>query len=82
MTFINYDDADEIAIERAVAGDGISLRQLTRVEQLEAVRQLTERGESLSKIARRLATSTATVSRRRAALHEARVNCRASSRPR
>lgn len=64
----DFHDVDEIAIERALAGDGIALAQLTQAEQLEVVRQLTEQGESIADIAARLATSTATVSRRRAAL--------------
>jgi DNA-binding NarL/FixJ family response regulator len=65
---VEFDDLDEIAIERALIGDGIALAQLTRVEQLEVVRRLTEQGQSIADIAARLATSTATVSRRRASL--------------
>ena len=62
------DDLDEIAIERALAGDGIGLAQLTRAEQDEAVRRLTEHGRSLREIAELLATTTRTISRRRKAL--------------
>jgi DNA-binding NarL/FixJ family response regulator len=64
----DFDDVDEIAVERALVGDGVALAQLTQAEQLEVVRRLTEQGESIADIAARLATSTATVSRRRAAL--------------
>lgn len=67
-TAVAPDDVDEIAIERALSGDGIALAQLTHAEQLEVVRRLTEQGQSIADIAARLATSTATVSRRRAAL--------------
>ena len=62
------DVLDEIAIERALAGDGIGLAQLTRAEQDEAVRRLTEHGRSLREIADLLATTTRTISRRRKAL--------------
>jgi len=62
------DVLDEIAIERALAGDGIGLAQLTRAEQDEAVRRLTEHGRSLREIAELLATTTRTISRRRKAL--------------
>lgn len=58
-------DLDEIAVERAVAGDGMRLQDLTPAEQTEAVRRLTERGQSIRDIADQLATSTGTVSRRR-----------------
>ncbi len=40
------EDLDEIAIERAVTGDGIRLKNLTPAEQHEAVRRLTARGKS------------------------------------
>ncbi|WP_375502668.1 helix-turn-helix domain containing protein [uncultured Jatrophihabitans sp.] len=59
------DDLDEIAIERAVIGDGIRLEQLTPAEQEEVVRQLTERGKSIRHIAGQLSTTKRTVSRRR-----------------
>jgi hypothetical protein len=61
----NPNDLDEIAIERAVAGDGIRLDDLTRAEQAEVVRRLTERGKSIRDIADQLATTKRTVSRRR-----------------
>jgi DNA-binding NarL/FixJ family response regulator len=63
-------ELDHVAIERAVAGDGVALHQLNVAEQLEVVRRLTQRGLSLEQIAARLATSTATVSRRRAQLRD------------
>lgn len=44
---IDVEDPDEIAIERAVAGDGVLLAQLTPAEQDEVVRRLTERGKSI-----------------------------------
>jgi hypothetical protein len=59
----NPDDLDEIAIERAIAGD--TQVRLTDAEQREVVRQLTERGRSIRVIAELLATSKRTVSRRR-----------------
>jgi len=59
------DEIDEVAVERAVAGDGIRLVQLTPTEQTEVVRRLTHRGASLRDIATQLATTTRTVSRRR-----------------
>ncbi|MHA3700717.1 hypothetical protein ACXR2U_00915 [Jatrophihabitans sp. YIM 134969] len=65
------DDIDEIAVERALAGDGIRLEQLTRNEQYEVVRRLTERGESIRAIADRLGTTMRTVSRRRHAVARA-----------
>jgi len=58
-------DIDEIAVERAVAGDGIHLARLTPAEQTEVVRRLTAHGASLRDIAAQLATTTRTVSRRR-----------------
>jgi hypothetical protein len=60
-------DIDEIAVERAVAGDGIRLDDLTHAEQAEVVRRLTERGKSIRDIADQLATTKRTVSRRREA---------------
>jgi hypothetical protein len=62
----NPHDIDEIAVDRAVAGDGIRLAQLTPAEQTEAVRRLTERGKSIRDIAEQLRTTKRTVSRRRA----------------
>jgi AraC-like DNA-binding protein len=59
------DDLDEIAIERAVAGDHIRLAELTPAEQAEVVRRLTERGKSIRDIADQLATTKRTISRRR-----------------
>jgi DNA-binding NarL/FixJ family response regulator len=65
------DDLDEIAIERAVAGDGMRLEHLTIAEQKEVVRRLTEQGKSIRDIADQLATTKRTVSRRRIATHAA-----------
>lgn len=66
------DDAlDEIAIERALAGDGVRLQHLTLAEQEEVVRRLTERGKSIRDIAEQLATTTRTISRRRASIRAA-----------
>ena len=65
------DELDEIAIERAVAGDGLRLEHLTLAEQNEVVRRLTERGKSIRDIADQLATTKRTVSRRRLAAHAA-----------
>ncbi len=65
---VNANDIDEIAVQRAVAGDGIQLRDLTNAEQTEAVRRLTEHGKSIRDIAELLATTTRTVSRRRGTL--------------
>ncbi len=65
------DDMDEIAIERALAGDGIRLEHLSIAEQNEVVRRLTERGKSIRDIAEQLATTKRTVSRRRLAAHAA-----------
>jgi hypothetical protein len=59
------DYLDEIAIELAVAGEGIRLDRLTPAEQDEVVRRLTNRGSSIRDIAAQLATTTRTVSRRR-----------------
>jgi hypothetical protein len=61
-----YTDVDEIAIERALAGDGIRYDDLTSVEQEEVIRELTDRGRSIRDIAAQLATTKRTVSRRRA----------------
>lgn len=67
----SVEDIDEIAVERAVTGDGIRLENLTPAEQAEAVRRLTERGKSIRDIAAQLATTTRTVSRRRLAISAA-----------
>jgi hypothetical protein len=64
-------DLDEIAIERAEAGDGVRLEHLTLAEQNEVVRRLTERGKSIRDIADQLSTTKRTVSRRRVATHAA-----------
>jgi AraC-like DNA-binding protein len=61
-------DIDEIAVERALAGDHISYDDLTAVEQQEVVRRLTARGASIRDIAAQLGTTKRTVSRRRASL--------------
>ncbi|UOY03174.1 helix-turn-helix domain containing protein [Blastococcus sp. PRF04-17] len=61
-------DIDEIAVERALAGDHITYHELTAVEQQEAVRRLTARGSSIRDIAAQLGTTKRTVSRRRASL--------------
>jgi hypothetical protein len=65
------DDLDEIAIERALACDGVRLEHLTRAEQDEVVRRLTERGKSIRDIAQQLATTKRTISRRRASINAA-----------
>jgi hypothetical protein len=65
------DDVDEIAIERALAGDGVRLEHLTPAEQDEVVRRLTERGKSIRDIAHQLATTKRTISRRRASINAA-----------
>ncbi|GAA4740550.1 hypothetical protein GCM10023328_22150 [Modestobacter marinus] len=65
------DDVDEIAIERALAGDGVRLEHLTLAEQDEVVRRLTERGKSIRDIAEQLATTKRTISRRRASINAA-----------
>ena len=61
-------DLDEIAVERALAGDHITYDDLTAVEQQEVVRLLTARGSSIRDIAAQLGTTKRTVSRRRASL--------------
>jgi hypothetical protein len=65
------DDLDEIAIERALAGDGVRLEHLTPAEQDEVVRRLTARGKSIRDIAQQLATTKRTISRRRASINAA-----------
>jgi len=65
------DYVDEIALERALAGDGVRLEHLTPAEQQEVIRRLTERGKSIRDIADQLATTKRTVSRRRRSIHAA-----------
>ena len=62
------DDVDEIAVERAVAGDGIRYADLTTAEQAEAIHRLTERGRSIRGIAAQLDTTKRSVSQRRVAV--------------
>jgi DNA-binding NarL/FixJ family response regulator len=62
------DDIDEIAVERALAGDHITYDDLTPFEQQEVVRRLSARGTSIRDIAAQLGTTKRTVSRRRASL--------------
>ncbi|WP_231851637.1 hypothetical protein [Modestobacter italicus] len=62
------DDVDEIAVERAMAGDGIHYADLTAAEQAQVVHRLTDRGRSLREVAAQLATTKRTVSRQRAAI--------------
>jgi len=57
------EDVDHVAVERAVTG-GCRVT-LTAAEELEAVRQLSERGSSLREIAAVLDSSSTTISRRR-----------------
>lgn len=66
-----HQDLDEIAIERALARDGMALHALNAAEQLVVVRTLTGRGLSISQIADALSTTSRTVSRRRAAIRRA-----------
>ena len=63
---LQRDDIDEIAVERALAGDNITYDDLTPVEQQEVIRRLSARGTSIRDIAARLGTTKRTVSRRRA----------------
>ena len=60
----NEPDFDEVAVERAMAGEPI---ELTLADQTEAVRRLAARGMSVRRIALLLRTSARTVSRRKAA---------------
>lgn len=64
-------DIDEIAVERALARDGVALRDLNPQEQAVVIGALTDRGRSIADIADALTTTTRTVSRRRAALKAA-----------
>ena len=61
-------DIDDIAVERALAGDCVFYDDLTSAEQEEVIRRLTARGRSIRDIATQLATTKRTVSRRRASL--------------
>jgi len=65
------DYLDEIALELALAGDGIRLEHLTPAERHEVIRRLTERGKSIRDIADQLATTKRTVSRHRRTVHAA-----------
>lgn len=58
-------ELDEVAIERAIAAEGVAFRQLTLREQIDAVDRLTKRGRSIQQIASTIGTSRRTVSRRR-----------------
>jgi hypothetical protein len=58
------DFLDDVAIERACAGDPVGL---TSAERAEAVARLTAAGVSANEIARRLRVTGRTVTRRRAA---------------
>lgn len=60
-------DLDEFAVEIAVDG-GVRLSHLTRAEQEEVVRRLTQRGKSLREIAEQLHTTPRTISRRRGSI--------------
>ena len=60
------DDIDEIAVERALAGDNITYDNLTPVEQQEVIGRLSARGTSIRDIATQLGTTKRAVSRRRA----------------
>jgi hypothetical protein len=62
------DGVDEIAVERAVAGDGLRYADLTAAEQAQVIYRLTERGRSIRDIAAQLATTKRTVSRHRKAV--------------
>jgi hypothetical protein len=64
--FLQRDHIDEIAVERALAGDNITYDDLTPVEQQEVIRRLSARGTSLRETAALLGTTKRTVSRRRA----------------
>lgn len=62
------EDVDEIAVERAIAGDDIRYADLTAAERDQVVHRLTERGRSIRDIAAQLATTRQRVSRRRVAV--------------
>jgi hypothetical protein len=59
-------DIDDVAIERAIAGDGVTYDQLTTAEQKTVIATLTAHGRSIRDIAAQLRTTKRTVSRRRA----------------
>lgn len=61
-------DIDEVAVERALAGDGVFYDDLTSAEQEEVIRRLTSQGRSIRDIATQLVTTKRTVSRRRASI--------------
>jgi hypothetical protein len=63
-------ETDDIAIERALAGDGVSYDQLTPAEQRAVVALLTDRGRSIRDIATQLRTTKRTISRCRAVERE------------
>jgi hypothetical protein len=71
-------DLDEIAIERALAADGVRLEHLTFAEQIEAIRRLTAYGSSIRDIASQLDTTARTISRRRASHGATGTRTRAS----
>lgn len=58
-------DIDDVAVERALVGDGVTYEQLTPAEQHTVIAVLTERGRSIRDIAAQLRTTKRTVSRRR-----------------
>lgn len=58
---------DEVAIQRAMGGEAVNL---STVEKREAIRRLTEKGESARDVARRLRISSRSVQRYRVALRE------------
>jgi hypothetical protein len=58
-------DIDDVAIERALIGDGVTYDQLTPAEQHTVVSLLTDRGRSIRDIAAQLRTTKRTASRRR-----------------
>ena len=66
--FSRGNDIDEVAVERALAGDNISYDDLTPVEQQEVIRRLSASGTSIRDTAALLGTTKRTVSRRRASL--------------
>jgi hypothetical protein len=68
---VTADDLDDIAVERAIVGDGVRFDHLTTAEQCEAVRRLTQLGLSVRDIGDVLGTTSRTVSRRRLMLRAA-----------
>ena len=59
-------ELDEVAVMRLIAGDPV---RSTKAERLEAVRVLTERGQSAAWIAQRLHVTERSVTRHRAELN-------------